>query len=268
MACFKPKWAWQSPSGLLSLSPLDNRPADLEIKCGKCEGCLADRSRDWGVRIYHESKYHDQCAFITWTYDDDNIPKDGKINKRDVQLVHKRMRKEIGPFRYVTVGEYGDKTGRPHYHSALFGSDFRDGSYEISSRLRGNPVCDRAWGKGRVDIGTLEPGSAMYIGGYVSKKLGHRDSFALQSRKPPIGKYWYQDNKDGLLRLGHVVIEGSVLPIPDAYMRWLKEDPDLQDRVDRLALKRIEEARSYRDQELRAKRSNLVARQNLKSAAI
>ena len=51
----------------------------IHIPCGRCLGCKADQSLMWSIRCYHESQLHDQCSFITLTYDDAHLPQDGKI---------------------------------------------------------------------------------------------------------------------------------------------------------------------------------------------
>lgn len=138
-------------------------------------------------------QYGDNC-FLTLTYDDEHVPKDGSLVPRDLQLFIKRLRKHIEPrkVRYFGVGEYGDTSERPHYHVALFGiqsclrgytSPRRDGSCcEVCDSMR------KLWQLGNVFLGTLTEQSAHYVAGYVTKKLTNADDVRLHGRRPEFAR--------------------------------------------------------------------------------
>jgi hypothetical protein len=111
---------------------------------------------------------------VTLTYSDEHLPEDGGLIKADLQKFHKRLRKEMGPFRYYACGEYGDETLRAHYHSCIFGLDFQD---KIHFRRIGehnlyiSPTLNRIWGLGHTTIGALTFETAAYTARYVTKKL-------------------------------------------------------------------------------------------------
>ena len=44
------------------------------IPCGQCIGCRLDYSRNWANRAYLESLNYKYNYFITFTYNDENIP--------------------------------------------------------------------------------------------------------------------------------------------------------------------------------------------------
>lgn len=144
-----------------------------------------------------ESVVHAESSFVTLTYSDEFIPDKGSLEKRDLQLFMKRIRKNTGlPLRYFAVGEYGDDTWRPHYHLALFG---------LSPMLQ--PAVNSSWGLGFVEVGDLTFASAAYVAGYCSKKLnspadprlnGRYPEFALMSRRPGIGAPAVQTIADAL----------------------------------------------------------------------
>lgn len=155
--------------------------------CGQCIPCRVNRRRLWVHRLLLEQKMHGDSVFLTLTYDKDHHPDDGSLQPRDIQLFLKKLRKAVSPrkVRFFFVGEYGDRTWRPHYHAALYG---------ISMAEEG--VLRRAWTKGFIFVGDLTPASAAYIGGYVTKKLtrkgdprlaGRHPEFARMSLKPGIG---------------------------------------------------------------------------------
>jgi len=134
-----------------------------------------------------ESLMHAENSFATLTYNADHMPENGTLVPRDFELFMKRLRKVLPPgsLRFFGVGEYGDKSQRPHYHAALFG---------IGPHLSG--IVEKAWGKGHVMLGDLTPASARYIAGYVTKKMtsptdprlnGRHPEFTRMSRMPGIG---------------------------------------------------------------------------------
>lgn len=154
-----------------------------------------------------ERTLHGDAAFVTLTYSDENLPVTpgglGTLVPKDLQDWLKRYRKAVEPtrIRFYGVGEYGETTGRPHYHVALFGVP--SCSY-IQSRYDGRrasccPHCDLVrdtWSLGQVMLGTFEESSASYIAGYVIKKMtapgdprldGRHPEFARMSNRPGIG---------------------------------------------------------------------------------
>lgn len=95
----------------------------MTVPCGKCLACLSQKSREWTMRLSHEWYYYNQrnSIFLTLTYDNNHIPDNYSLNRRDVQLYLKRLRKAGLKFKYLCAGEYGFKYGRPHYHLIIFG---------------------------------------------------------------------------------------------------------------------------------------------------
>lgn len=152
--------------------------------CGQCLPCLINKRRIWTLRMILESFCHSYSSFITLTYDDEHLPVDGLLSKRDAQLFLKRLRKSLHPrrFRYYLCGEYGPQTHRPHYHAILFG---------VHPQMDADAI-NRCWCKGFTVIGQDTSDAAIqYVAGYVTKKITKRgDSareFALMSRRPALG---------------------------------------------------------------------------------
>lgn len=168
--------------------------------CGQCLPCRLNRRRIWTHRIILEASQYADNTFVTLTYEEP--PENNSVNPRDTQLFLKRLRTNIEPqkVRYFLVGEYGDETQRPHYHAALFGFP---NCRNIQTIKRANRPCcaicsliSRSWGLGHISLGTLEPHSAAYIAGYVTKKMtrpnderlnGRHPEFARMSLRPGIG---------------------------------------------------------------------------------
>lgn len=143
--------------------------------CGQCLSCRINQAREWTCRILLEALAHESSLFVTLTYTDDFLPCRGSLDKRGLQNYLKRLRNRIGKFRYFGIGEYGDRTLRPHYHLILFGVD-------ISKK---DKIID-AWMFQKVPIGMVHFGecnifSARYIAGYTTSKVTkyHNDDIAI-----------------------------------------------------------------------------------------
>ena len=118
---------------------------------------------------------HEDNAFVTLTYDPEHLPDNGTLVPQDLKNWQKNLRYHANiDLRFFSVGEYGEKTKRPHYHAAVFG-------FKGCASL--NPKCPctycetlrASWKKGHVLNGTLTQDSASYIAGYVTKKMTDRD---------------------------------------------------------------------------------------------
>lgn len=269
MPCCHSKPAWRATfpdpetgAHALRFTFRDKKP-DYFIPCGKCEGCRANQRRDWAVRIAHESQDWDRNCFVTITYNDEYCPE--SISRRDAQNFIKRLKRlSERPLRYYLVGEYGDKTRRPHYHAIIFNEDFLGGAYRINDQLYGNPHLDRCWGLGNVRVAEFSFSTALYTAGYVSKKTGDRDSFSLQSQRPPIGKNWMRKHHDNIRRNEKVVIDGKEMPIPQVYHNWVKG----ADTFSHLKANLEEKIKPYTDRQLAARKANYVAQNQLKRKEI
>lgn len=166
--------------------------------CGQCLPCRINRRRLWTHRIMLECYDNSLASFITLTYDPKQIPPGGSLNPTDTTQWLKRIRKYVQPkflcykpvkLRYFLVGEYGERTFRPHYHLALFG--FPSCQYTIPQQLHGSvcrcPNCQiiyKTWGKGITFNGTLTFDSAQYVAQYVTKKITNENSSAYDGEYP------------------------------------------------------------------------------------
>lgn len=197
-----------------------NLDEPIEVPCGKCQQCLANEKMMWAIRISNEASLHDRNCFATFTYASND---QRKLDKEHLQAFFKRLRHRY-KFSHFSCGEYGDHTGRPHYHSCIIGEDFLDGSIQVDKDLYSNKVLTDAWGHGLVSIGSLTHGSACYVAGYVQKKMGESfdDSYRTMSRG--IGKEWIQRYHDSVRRLNGVVIDGKLLPVPKRYLSWMEQE--------------------------------------------
>lgn len=172
----------------------------------------------------HENKMHDVSAFITLTYDDDHLPEGGSLVKRDFQLFMKRLRKARDEkVRFYACGEYGEKSGRPHYHALIFGTGFPDMRLRRKSRSGEMEYFDSGelrslWPAGNNIIGAVTFESAAYVARYIMKKItgdlaeehyqGREPEFTLMSRRPGIGADWLAKYGKEVYRDDSVIVRG------------------------------------------------------------
>jgi hypothetical protein len=234
------------------------------LPCGRCIGCRLERSRQWAVRCVHEAQLHEKNCFLTLTYRNEDLPHDGSIKKRDLQLFFKRLRKRCGSdkVRYFACGEYGSKTFRPHYHAIIFGIDFPDKKllyYDKENdvvHLRGtfykkifrrpkynhtiftSKTLEKIWPYGFSTVGSLTFESAAYTARYQLKKIygdmaedhykGRTPEFALMSRRPGIGHDWLKKFNNDVYPKDFFTLNGRKMSPPRYYDKILeKENPDL-----------------------------------------
>lgn len=170
-----------------------------EFGCGKCLPCKFTKRRVWVGRIVVESLCHRHSCFVTLTYKD--AP--DEFSDSDVRLFFKRLRRSVGNVRYLLVGEKGSRSGRIHYHVALFGV-----SIAQSATLR------RCWKEGFIDVGELNAGSAAYLVKYMLKS-DSGEVFRRMSLKPGIGAGPDKKMVKSLgAQLGPLLHEGRIEDVP------------------------------------------------------
>lgn len=172
--------------------------------CGNCIGCRLDNSLEWSLRCCLEASYYDHNYFVTFTYDDEHFPKDGKVHKEEFQRLMKRIRKRFGSdIRFFACGEYGSHTLRPHYHAILFNIELNNLiPYKVSSsgnQLYISPELFDCWKNGFVIVGDCNFQTCAYVARYTAKKVVQSDDykpFLLMSRRPGIGQRFFVDHPE------------------------------------------------------------------------
>lgn len=237
---------------------LDSIDTFIDVPCGKCLGCRLDQSKAWADRCMLELKYHASSYFLTLTYDDEHLPfsevvdDDGCISynntlrKSDFQKFMKRLRKAFPEqhLRYFMCGEYGSTTYRPHYHCIVFGLSLNDLQIYKRSLLGDNyytsNTLNSIWNRGFVVIGEVTYESCAYTARYVMKKandsidfkhlydtLNVEPEFTLMSRRPGIGRQYFEDNKHRLFDSDFIYIsteDGGRKFKPPRYFKKLYDD--------------------------------------------
>lgn len=191
---------------------------------------------------------HESSWFVTLTYDQEHLPADVGLHKREWQLFAKRLRKRKGPFRFFMCGEYGGLHKRPHFHAVLFGLDFpdvrpiqegrrgakspRESSYEMFT----SDELVACWKRGYVTLGSVTPQSIAYVVKYAGKKRGrHRQEeerydlttgevwevqpeFVGMSRRPGLGDGWFKRFEQDVFPSDECVVGGTRFGVPRFYM--------------------------------------------------
>lgn len=245
MPCFHPIQAWKTEDGIKFYNPYkDNRNhKGFKIPCRQCTGCRSEYSRQWAMRILHESSLHPNNIFITLTYDNEHLPEYGTLVKKHFQDFMKRLRKKYSKkkIRYYQCGEYGENFGRPHYHAIIFNHTFPDMEKVPGKHkdLYTSETLKKIWGKGHVSIGTVNFETAAYVANYVQKKINGKNKqehyelidydtgeiverqqeYATMSRRPGIAGDWLAKYQDDVYPSDFITINGKKMKPPKAYDR-------------------------------------------------
>lgn len=211
----------------------------VQIPCGQCIGCRIKYSKDWATRMMCELPYHDCACFITLTYNDEHLPLVESVDestgeivpratlvKRDLQLFTKRLCKHFGyrKIRYYAVGEYGDKSSRPHYHAIIFGEDFAKDRYQYATSIDGfayyrSTTLEKLWPFGYSMVCDVSYTTCAYVARYVTKKrkgqeakwyelLNIQPEFSNMSRRPGIGRQYYDEHKQDIYNRCEMFFQG------------------------------------------------------------
>lgn len=287
MTCYHPLQAYQCSDGSVVFAERRGRDhtRSLQLPCGQCVGCRLERSRQWAVRCLNEaSLYGVNNSFVTLTYKDTGP----SLNYRDYQLFMRRLRKVRTGVRFFMCGEYGETTGRPHFHACLFNCFFDDREWFARGASGFNvyrsPLLERLWPHGHSSIGDVTFESAAYCARYVMKKLtgDGEDSyynifdpstgeiwkrlkeFCHMSLKPGIGARWLDKYLSDVYPDGTMIVNGATVFPPKYYdRRFRKLDGDgdawsaIQLKRERMAKLRFEDSS---DERLRVREQVVSAR--------
>lgn len=249
MACYH-------PSEVSVDSKRTGAPEWTMVPCGKCLGCRTDQARQWAVRIMHEGVTNPPAFFLTLTYDDVSIPAHGSLDPTHPQKWLKRLRRKTGSrVSYYLCGEYGETTSRPHYHAVVCGTPFLD--RELHTTRSGVPVwtselLTSTWGHGLCEITPIAFQAAMYVAGYVGKKVARRfeeeeyervdpetgeiirleREYGRMSLRPALGRTFIERYWRDVYPRDFVVVDGWPMKPPRYYDKWAEDNiPEIFEEV-------------------------------------
>ncbi len=241
--------------------------------CGKCSACESLRSLKTAVQLYAECMTSkEECYFLTLTFDDEHLPKDGSVRLKDIQNFNKSIRKfkkrkkQKPNYRNLYVGEYGGRTSRAHYHIIAFNlniSDLEEFNDEGGHMLYVSKEINKIWGKGNVTLMRLNFENCVYVAQHHFKEkltrkqkvneitylhpvnlrlIKKRQSeFTHRSCSPGIGKEFFLEFKSDIFPCDYMIINGQKKPLPDYFSKLLKTyDPQMYELVINNRVKNIE----------------------------
>lgn len=215
------------------------------VPCGRCVGCLRRRQSTWTFRLMKEYERAYNAAFITLTYNDDNLPfsENGYMTlvPKHLQDFVKRLRIHIdrnilkhgkNQIKYYGIGEYGERFFRPHYHLIVFNVPRRDPPIPQDV----HDYISSSWSFGHVHTGDLTIASVKYVTGYIHKRSIVIDDYSNDDRVPEFSRMskrlgdnfltsdmvqYYKDNLLPYLKDGDVK-----LPLPRYYRDKIYDDSE------------------------------------------
>lgn len=280
MACYTPLEAWrQAGSSLLTFRSVDRldqtapNNSVMIIPCGKCIGCLLDRSLNWAVRCEHEALYHEENYFLTLTFSDKFLPSDYSLRSWHLQDFWKRVRHALDAeadffdgvfvgadaprFKYYAAGEYGDENFRPHYHATVFGLPLKMlGNLDYHAKsgdftLYRSSFLERLWPWGFSSVAPMTFETAAYVARYCCKKAFKKpDEYAEVGLLPErswiskgLGRSWYDEFAAETWRDDYIVnSRGHQMAVPRTYMRWLEaQDLSAAERIKKARIPDLED---------------------------
>lgn len=162
------------------ISPVYVKKVREFVPCGKCAFCIKKQINAWCLRLAHEMEISSSAFFLTLTYNDEHLPPNEELSKRDIQLWIKRLRKVNPGIRYFAVGEYGTEKGRPHYHAVIYNLVDLSLVTDTWTDQFGNPL-------GHVVGSRATLGRIRYMVEYMAlpqEENGKQKPFRLMSRNP------------------------------------------------------------------------------------
>ena len=221
---------------------INNNGKDLYVPCGKCLNCRIQKRTEWTVRLLFELTTWDVSCFATLTYDDRYLPENGSIVKSDLVKYFKRLRRDLNgdeKLKYFGVGEYGEESGRPHYHAIVFGIN--------DKRIEDN------WTYGFVHKGYVSHDSIQYVCKYIFKKFtgkmedkeykskGKENVFRIMSKG--IGRDAFESYIDSGWKKEYLTVNGLRRAYPKYF--WDRLDEAMKDNIKSLAEQREMELQGF-----------------------
>lgn len=249
MACARPLSMWQVDGEWVMSEPLSSSsyPSQL-VGCGQCAPCRQSKAAQWSTRLQQEGYCHAESICATLTYAPEHLPAHGSLVKSHITEFIKALRGRVATrggsrFSFDACGEYSPELMRPHYHLGLFGYspvtwDFYANSQSGNREYQAAELTE-AWGRGLVTFQPWSAGAAGYCAGHQAWKLTgdlavetlavldasgqviarREPEFHLMSRRPGIGRRFFERYGEQMVKLGHTVADAKEAPVPAYYLR-------------------------------------------------
>lgn len=224
----------------------------VALPCGRCLGCRLRYTQDWAVRCVHEAQMHSSSSFLTLTYSPEHLPEGGDLYRPHLKKFMKDLRWRLGSgLSFFSVGEYGAKYLRPHYHVLLFGTSFPDRKFfkkTAVSKIYTSDFLSSLWPYGFSSLGDVTFASAAYSARYSLKKVGSKvgssfyrlhngekflvPEFTGMSLRPALGARWFEKFWSDVFPGDFVVHDGRKFLVPRYYDKLLqRSNPGLYNLI-------------------------------------
>lgn len=139
-------------------------------------------------------------------------------------------------YRFWGIGEYGDKSNRPHYHLIAWNLPDTWFKYDPIHKQYYSEKIEKLWNKGLIHIGTVTQQSIHYVAKYALKELTNNpnewsmveEPFCIMSRRPGIGQAFINDRTKNYFNNTldpYATIENNFkYPLPRFYTQQLWDD--------------------------------------------
>lgn len=172
----------------------------------------------------------------------------GSLNKKHLQQFIKSVRNwfereyKHNGVKFYACGEYGSLNGRPHYHIILMNCPDIElepiGMNKVTKHgYYTNRRMEQIWHKGFITIGKVNWDTASYTAGYCQKKLfgevneeyhakkGQIPIFSTMSRRPGIGRAYYEEHKEQIYELDEIINgKGKSIKPPKYFDRLMENE--------------------------------------------
>lgn len=219
----------------------------------RCMMELEDHESAYFITLTYSDEFINQANQIgrTRRYYSDPETGEAKVSlslcKDDLQRFFKRLRYHQGPVRYYACGEYGDNSKRPHYHAIVYDLNIPDLRFYkfsgLKDRYYNSDFLQKVWTDngvpcGHVVIGKVTWETCAYTARYVMKKakgitsdiydvFNMEPEFVVMSRRPGIGKAYYDRHYEQFLNYGETYISTDSGSVNCKTPRYFKEKLDL-----------------------------------------
>lgn len=160
------------------------------VPCGVCASCRANRARSYVERMkFATANGATKGVFLTFTYNDSNLPKSQGENLTLIEGFNKRLREHFDNklnIEFLQCGEYGGRTGRIHAHAVFTGISFPDVYLLRWDKEKARPIycshlLDKLWQfKGHL---TVEPLDSIHQIEYVTLYNTKQRKYAPRAEK-------------------------------------------------------------------------------------
>lgn len=199
------------------------------------KGCYeaAEHKENWFLTITYDNDHLPEAEHLKdpETGEDLGQNPNGTLKPEDMVLFIKKLRQYYARkynhkgIRIMYCGEYGESLHRPHYHAIMFNMPIRMQSMKFHEYNENHEALwrvqelEKIWGKGMIVAAEVNWSTCAYVARYCTKKvgiptqdlyyecLGIKPEFFRMSRRPGIGRKYYEENKNKIYSKDSMIVQ-------------------------------------------------------------